>query len=64
MDLAFWNNKLSDKRMFIHGEEFEESELNVFKRIQEFKDEILKFNKTFSRLNQYLETMQNLTAWK
>jgi len=50
--------------MFIHGEEFEESELNVFKRIQGFKDDILKFNKTFSKLFQYLETMQNLTAWK
>ena len=50
--------------MFIQGEEFEESELTVFKRIQVFKDEISKFKKTFSRLNQYLETMKNLTAWK
>ena len=63
-DLVYYNERLSDNKVFIVSEEFEQKELEVYKKLSNFRNDINKFKNTFGRLHQYMATMDELTTWR
>ena len=60
----FWNNKLSNERIYIEADQFEGKEVETYKKINLHKIYIQKFKQTFARLNDYLDRMEELSTWK